>query len=117
MKIICALVLLAVAPLSTPVFAEQLTYNFTSSENGEEECSGQISKDENAEAKMEKKRRTMIETYNLSGELKWKQGRIRNEWGDEKESFCYLESGGKAYIYRSHAYIIFGKDEVRSLTN
>jgi hypothetical protein len=114
MKLIRAFFIFAMT-FSTTLLAEQLRYQFDESSSKEsKECRTGFNRDEEG---YEKKRRTMIENYHLSRDLKWKQGSIKNEWGDNKETFCYLESGGKAYIYRPSAYIIFGKDEIRTLTN
>ena len=117
MKAVYPLAFLATVAFSTPALAEQLRYSFSGATSGSGGCLYGFKGDGEPSEAYEKKRRAMIEEFNLSRDLQWYQGQMLNEWGDNKEAFCYLVSNGKAYIYRPSAYIIFGKTEVRPLTN
>lgn len=47
----------------------------------------------------EPKRREVISQYGLPKNIQWEMGTTRNEWGDEKETFCYLKHGGTYYLW------------------
>lgn len=79
-----------------PAFSEQLTYDFSWKENV------QCALNRNSEDR----RRETITKYNLPKNLKWQYGRIKNEWGDNKDDFCFLEHGNYIYIWRPFHFIL-----------
>jgi hypothetical protein len=79
----------ATVMLSLPAFCEQLTYQFNSG----------ISNIRCSDSGAENKRREVITQYSLPKNLYWRVGVTKNEWGDQKEMFCFLEYGGTYYIW------------------
>lgn len=102
-QLIGAAILIAVFH-AQPAFSEQLTYDFSWTQNSSCYASNGASRNS------EKRRRETITKYNLPKNLNWRYGFMKNEWGDHKDGFCYLEHGNYIYIWRPF-HLIFLPDK------
>ena len=79
-----------VVALSSNAYCEKLTYDFHIA-TGNERTSV-------CDLLHEEKRREIITKHNLPLNLPWHDGTTKNEWGDIKERFCFLEHKGTYYL-------------------
>lgn len=79
-----------------PALSEQLTYDLSWKSNISCETT----------RKSEDMRRKVITKYNLHKNLRWQYGFMKNEWGDHKDGFCFLEHGNNIYIWRPFHFIL-----------
>lgn len=79
-----------------PALSEQLTYDL--SRNDAIVCQ--------TTGKSEDMRRKVITKYNLPKNLRWQYGHMKNEWGDHKDGFCFMEYGNNIYIWRPFHFIL-----------
>ncbi len=105
---------------AAPAFCESLTYDFNVARPAELPTLPQLDpsprgagNDPRCSLGYESKRREIITTYNLSRDSVWKYGVTRNEWGDVKEQFCYLEKGRTVYIYLPFHLIFLSDPPIR----